>query len=148
MAESAQEYWQSMKLVRRSDEEGDETDEERSEMLRDLGYLQPGAAPTEITERDAPSQELLQRVEAAFREFSGAELPDMAIEARQSGEDGPWYLSARMELDATDGEPFWLMVALQDHVRLTVLRNSEGYPIHLAVTADGKPLFDKVLALD
>jgi len=144
MANNARAYWQSMNLVR-SDEE---IDDDRREMLSDLGYIQ-GGSPTDSdtsAERGEPDAGAVERALQVLNAFKGWEISTKTLEPRRSGGDGPFYLYAEVELKAEPGSLKWAMMALRDYIGWAVLPLLEPFPVHLRVFNGGKMIFDKIIA--
>jgi len=149
MANRARAYWQSMQLIRDQDTDDEDIDDERQEMLRDLGYVQSSAATEDTSaQRGTPSEELIREVRSEILRFAEVRIGDLKTEVRQTGGDGPAYIYAEVDLRTDEDDLLWPMVALQGHFKLHVLPLAESFPIHLRVNVGGRTVYERVLALD
>ncbi len=148
MANRARAYWQSMELIRDEDTDDEDIDDERQEMLRDLGYIQSGAVKDTSAQRGTPSDELIKEVRSEILRFAEVRIGDLKTEVRQTGGDGPAYIYAEIDLRTDEDDLLWPMVALQGHFKLHVLPLAAPFPIHLKVNVGGTTAYERVLALD
>lgn len=122
--------------------DGWDADEEDRDMWSDLGYVAgPSAAEQEDSaDRPAPSSDFLSKIRAKILEFKG-DLTVENYEPREIGEGGH-YLFVDLTIPENDCEA--RMMALQDHIKLTVSKQLGPYPLHVRVTAGEDLIYEKV----